>query len=87
LHPNVRVTLARDEKSALIILPGGEGWRFRTDTLPLTLEKSIYLAKGNRPLRCEQLVISGDALSNNNGQDISNCVRWNFKKVPKDPTS
>lgn len=84
LHPSVRATLSQDEKSAMIIMPGGEGWRFRTDTLPLNLEKSIYLAKGAKPVRCEQLVVSGNALSDNNGEDASNRVRWSLKRIPRD---
>jgi len=81
LHPDVRATLSRDMRSALLILPGKDGWRFRTDGLKLSLEPSVYLGRGRAPERCEQLVISGEALSDNNGEDKSNRVRWSFKRV------
>ena len=84
LHPDVRATLSRDRRSALLILPGGEGWRFRTDGVELSLEPSVYLARAAQPERCEQLVVSGDALSDNDGEDRSNRVRWSFKRVSQD---
>ena len=81
LHPDVRATLSRDLRSALLILPGKDGWRFRTDGAKLSLEPSVYLGRAGKPERCEQLVISGEALSDNNGEDKSNRVRWSFKRV------
>ena len=81
LHPDVRATLSRDMRSALLILPGKDGWRFRTDGAKLSLEPSVYLGRSGQPERCEQLVISGEALSDNNGEDKSNRVRWSFKRV------
>ncbi len=85
LHPDVRATLSRDLRSALLILPGRDGWRFRTDGAQLSLEPSVYLGRSGAPERCEQLVISGDALSDNNGEDKSNRVRWSFKRVSNEP--
>lgn len=82
LHPDVRATLSRDANSALIILPGGEGWRFRTDSGPLSLEPSIYLGRGKKPARCEQIIIQGRALSDNDGQDKANRARWSIRRVP-----
>ncbi len=81
LHPDVKVTLAQDQKSALLIQNGGYGWRFRTDAGPLRLEKSVYLADGNKPIRCEQIVISGHAYGDGDGQTRSNRVRWSFKRM------
>lgn len=83
VHPDVRLTLSRDLKSALLILANGDGWRFRCDNGPLTLEKSVYLGRGFKPERCEQIVMRGDALSDNNGDDRSNRVRWSFKRLGK----
>lgn len=83
LAPNVRVTLAQDQNSALLIQPGGQGWRFRTDGGPLKLEKSVYLAGGNKPERTEQLVIHGDAYGDGDGQARTNRVRWTLKKMGK----
>lgn len=81
LHPNIKVTLAQDQKSALLIQKGGHGWRFRTDAGPLKLEKSVYLASGSRPQRSEQIVITGRAYGDGDGQTHSNRVRWSFKHL------
>jgi len=81
LHPDVKVTLAQDQRSALLIQPGGVGWRFRTDGGPLHLEKSVYLAHGSRPRRSEQLVVYGRAYGDGDGQARSNRVRWSLKKM------
>jgi uncharacterized heparinase superfamily protein len=81
LHPDVRVTLAQDQKSALLIQKGGAGWRFRTDGGPLSVEKSVYLGTGARPRRCEQLVIRGRAYGDSDGQTKSNRVRWSLIRM------
>jgi len=81
LAPHIRVTLAQDQNSALLIQPGGQGWRFRTDGGPLKLEKSVYLARGNKPMRSEQLVIHGKAYGDGDGQARTNRVRWTLKKM------
>ena len=81
IHPDVRVTLARDLKSALLIMPNKDGWRFRTDNGPLGLQRSVYLARGSTPQRNEQLVINAEALSDNDGEDRSNRIRWSFKRL------
>lgn len=83
LAPKIRVTLAQDQNSALLIQPGGQGWRFRTDGGPLKLEKSVYLARGHRPIRTEQLVIHGKAYGDGDGQARTNRVRWTLKKMGK----
>ena len=81
LHPDVKVTLAQDGHSALLIQPGGKGWRFRADGGPLQIEKSVYLADGCRPRRCEQLVVHGNAYGDSDGQTRSNRVRWTIKRM------
>ena len=87
LHPNVKVTLAQNGHSALLILPdskggkGGNSWRFRADGGPLKLEKSVYLANGNRPRPTEQLVIYGQAYGDSDGQTKSNRIRWTLKRM------
>ncbi|PHR59791.1 MAG: hypothetical protein COA43_08865 [Robiginitomaculum sp.] len=79
LHPNVKVTLAQDQRSALLIQPGGHGWRFRTDLGPLCIEPSVYLAEGAKPRKSEQLVIRGEAYGDGDGQARTNRVRWSLK--------
>ncbi len=83
LHPDVKVTLAQDQRSALLIQPGRKGWRFRTDAGPLVLEKSVYLAQDSKPRRSEQIVIYGRAYGDGDGQTRSNRVRWSLKLMGK----
>lgn len=80
-HPDVRVSLSQDQASALLVQRGQAGWRFRTDGGPLRLEDSVYLAEGAKPVRCQQLVIPGRALSDNDGEGRTNRVRWSFRKL------
>jgi len=81
LHPDVKVTLAQNLQSALLIQPGNIGWRFRTDGGPLSIESSVYLAKGDKPIKSEQLVISGRALGDSDGETRSNRVRWSLRRL------
>ena len=60
-HPDVRVSLSQDQKSALLIQAGKTGWRFRTDHGPIKIENSLYLGTGSTPRKCQQIVISGNA--------------------------
>ena len=81
LHPNVRVSLSQDQQSALLIQGGKAGWRFRTDGGPLKIESSIYLGTGTKPVKSQQIVISGQAFCDGDGTTKSNRVRWSFKKL------
>ena len=81
LHPSLKTTLARDQKSALLLQPGKKGWHFRTDAGQLSLEKSVYLAEGSKPQRCEQLVIYGKAYGDSDGRARTNRVRWTLKRL------
>lgn len=81
LHPDVRASLSRDNMSALLVQPNGDGWRFRTDGGPLTLERSVYLAAGAPPQRSQQIVIYGDAESYGAGDKPPNRVRWAFQRL------
>jgi len=81
LHPSVKATLAQDLHSALLIQPGRTAWRFRTDGGPMRIEESVYLAEGNKPVKTEQIVISGSAFADGDGESKSNRVRWSFRKL------
>jgi uncharacterized heparinase superfamily protein len=81
LHPDVRASLSRDNMSALLVQPNGDGWRFRTDGGPLTLERSVYLAAGAPPQRSQQIVIFGEAESYGAGDKPPNRVRWAFQRL------
>ena len=80
-HPDVRVSLSQDQKSALLIQAGKTGWRFRTDHGPIEIESSLYLGTGSTPRKCQQIVISGNAFCDSDGETLSNKVRWSFRKL------
>ena len=80
-HPDVRVSLSQDQQSALLVQGGKAGWRFRTDGGPLSLEGSVYLGAGHKPVKCQQIVISGSAFCDSDGETRSNRVRWSFRKL------
>ena len=80
-HPDVRVSLAQDLSSALLVQKGVAGWRFRTDRGPLAVEPSVYLGDNAKPVRCQQLVISGKALGDGDGLGKENRVRWSFRRL------
>lgn len=81
LHPDVKASLSRDSMSALLVLSGGEGWRFRTDGGTVRLERSVYLAAGAPPRRSTQMVISGEAEPFGGGDRPPNRVRWAFQRL------
>lgn len=74
LHPRATVSLVRDDKEALIRLPGGVGWRFHHAGGILKLETSIYLGEGARPRKTKQLVIYGRMV------DDSAQIKWALQR-------
>ena len=80
-HPDVRVSLAQDLSSALLVQRGRAGWRFRTDAGPLAVEPSVYLGGSARPVRSQQLVIRGAAYADGDGQGRDNRVRWSLRRL------
>ena len=81
IHPKVRVSLSQDKSSALLVVGGKAGWRFRTDGGQVSLEDSVYLAVGSVPVKTQQLVIYGQAFCDSDGESRSNRVRWSFRKL------
>ncbi len=81
IHPDVRVSLSQDKSSALLVVNGKAGWRFRTDGGQVALEDSVYLATGTIPLKTRQLVVYGRAFCDGDGESRSNRVRWSFRKL------
>ena len=59
LHPNVRASVAGDQRGARLESSDGERWEFATDALAIAVEESILLSdtRGNR--RATQLVLYG----------------------------
>ncbi len=86
LHPTVRTSLARDGRSALLILPNGEGWRFRTDTGPVGVEESVYLAAGGGAQRSRQLVLRGVADPDAPVDRPPNRARWALQRIGRAPS-
>ena len=81
LHTDTRVSLARNNSSVLILLPNGEGWRFRCDIGSISLEPSVYLGSGAPPRRSKQIVLNGAADPNGIGQEASNRIRWSLRRI------
>jgi len=83
LHPDVIATLAQDQNSALIIQPGGVGWRLRSDNGPLMIEKSVYFGTGHRGQETQQITVKGEAFADGDGEAKSNRVRWSLRRLEK----
>lgn len=74
LHPRAPVSLVREGAEALIRLRGGSGWRFTHSGGTLSLENSIYLGQGCRPVKTKQLVMTGTMES-----DFA-CLKWSLRR-------
>ncbi len=57
IHPRVLISLVQDGTQALLRLKSGFGFRFKADGAQLSLENSIYLGSGVRPLKTKQIVL------------------------------
>ncbi len=76
IHPDVRVSLARDGKSVLL-RPGDDesGWRLRSDAQDCAIETSVYFQDG-QPRRAQQVVLRGQTRL-----DAGARVRWKLASV------
>ena len=83
LHPDVKASMARDGQSAILVLPNQEGWRFRTNSMAMSLEPSIYLGLGENPVQSEQIVIKPfedeKGLDNADSGDI--IIKWALRRL------
>lgn len=79
LHPGVKASLARDNRSIILALPNKEGWRFRSDSRNISIERSIYCGAGGLPQTTEQIVIKSTGLEVETQPDI--VVRWSFRRM------
>ncbi len=77
LAPGVKVSLARDQRSALLRGPSNKGWWLRNDAPEVSLEPSVHFEQG-QPRRTLQIVLRGQV-----GLDGEARVRW--KLTPVDP--
>lgn len=58
LHPRVLATVLKEGEEVVLRLPSGAGWKFYCVGGKLSLENSIYLGSGVKPVKTRQLVIS-----------------------------
>lgn len=79
LHPGVKASLARDNRSIILALPNREGWRFRSNRRDLALERSVYCGAGGLPQTTEQIVIGGAGLEAEDAGDM--VIRWSFRRM------
>ena len=70
LHPDVRASLARDQRSVLLKGPSNIGWWFRNDAGQVSLEPSVYYRDG-RGIRTTQVVLRGRLRTDRGGR-----IRW-----------
>ncbi len=72
LHPDGAASILQGGDAVLIRLPGGQGWRFRSAGADVQLEESAYLGRPERPRRCQQIVLRGEA------RGPETLIRWSF---------
>lgn len=74
LHPGVQASLLANHEAALLRLPSGAGWRFRSGGASIRLEDSIYMGRRGDARRSQQLVLTGETRE---GERI---VKWAIRK-------
>ena len=79
LHPSAKVSLARDKRSALLLLPNKEGWRFKSNAGSLEIEKSVYCGAGDKPAAAEQIVIRAECLPENEDGLVN--AKWALRRL------
>lgn len=65
LHPRVLVSLVQEGQEALLRLPSGLGFRFFSVGGTLSLENSIYVGTGLKPIKTKQLVVTTRMIDTN----------------------
>lgn len=79
LHPHCRA-IPVEHQMVGVETPNGSRWRFRTDA-EWRLEESIYLGARLKPQRTQQIVLTGAAISNGDGEETTNRVRWTMARI------
>ena len=75
LHPDVRASLARDQRSVLLRGPSNVGWWLRNDASEVTVEASVSFLSG-APRRTTQIVLRGRLRADRGGR-----VRWKLSAM------
>src|SRR6185437_3000176 len=78
LHPAVQASLTQDGNAVLLRLPGGIGWRLRTQGAVLSIAESIYAGDGSTK-KTRQIVLDGHVGSN------GATVKWALRREAKKP--
>ncbi len=79
LHPDVRASLARDQRSVLLRGPSNVGWWLRNDAGEVTVEASVSFLNG-APRRTTQIVLRGRLRADRGGR-----VRWKLSAMDAAP--
>jgi uncharacterized heparinase superfamily protein len=80
LHPDVRASLARDQRSILLQGPTTGGWWLRNDAREVAIEPSVHM-HGGRARRSAQVVLRSQIRGDRGGR-----VRWKLARVePEKP--
>jgi uncharacterized heparinase superfamily protein len=75
LHPDVRASLARDQRSVLLRGPSNVGWWLRNDAGEVGVEASVSFL-GGAPRRTTQVVLRGRLRADRGGR-----IRWKLSMV------
>lgn len=75
IHPDVRVTLARDQRSILLQGPTAGGWWLRNDAIEVSIEPSVHLLHG-RARRTSQIVLRSQIRGERGGR-----IRWKLARA------
>jgi len=80
VHPGVRASLARDNKSVLLRTEAKEaGWWLRNDAAEVSIETSIHF-QGGQPRRSQRIVLRTQART-----DVASRVRWKLARAELKP--
>lgn len=74
LYPGIKASLLANQSAALLRLPSGKGWRFRTSGAAIRLEDSIYMGNRGEPRRTLQIVLTGET------GEGERSVKWALQK-------
>ena len=75
LHPTIKASLSRDQRSVILVTPGREGWRFQADKAALSLERSIYAGAQLKRQTSLQIVAQPYDLTG------SVQIKWAFRRM------
>lgn len=75
LGPNIETTPTADGQGALLRLPTGAVWQFKARGGTLAVDESLWIDPDGRPLRVQQLVLSGWT------ETTGAALNWSFKRA------